>query len=462
MNPQLFRILLASLWVASVAGAYFAGRQMPDPAKALTAQAPPAAGSVVRKRTPAGDLSDRADQSDRTDLSAESDPSQLGKGETKDIPSLIESIRKAFGDGRGPMFGGTGMFRVMGQLMELSPEEVQLALGEVGRTVDDPRQKMMLQSMLLGRMAETDPKGALAQVEKLAAESDGSARTDGLYFSVVGALSKSDPNAAWKWYTDKRDSGTLPEEGARLSGMIFAGMAAKNLDMALSQMGDLESLDERNSAASGIASAATDPASWQRILDSTQSFEGDSGKEARSAMMRQWASMDYEATTGLLNAMPANERQDLIDSASWGLMRSSPEKGAEFLMQNSSPEKLSERYSTVMNSWGDRDPNAAGEWLNSQPPSPAQDRARANFARTVVRKDPEAGLAWAQTVTEPKQRTDAIRDVYRQWSRRDAQAADAALAGTGLNPQQVEEIKVAARQQGSGGDGFRGFRGPPF
>jgi len=42
---------------------------------------------------------------------------------------------------------------------------------------------------------------------------------------------------------------------------------------------------------------------------------------------------------------------DSIDSASWGLMRSNPEKGAEFLMQNSSPEKLSDRYSTVMNSW---------------------------------------------------------------------------------------------------------------
>jgi len=101
---------------------------------------------------------------------------------------------------------------------------------------------MMLQSMLLGRMAETDPKGALAQVEKLAAESDGSTRTDGLYFSVVGALAKSDPSAAWKWYHDKRDSGTLPDEGTRLSGMIFAGMAAENLDMALSQMGDLESV----------------------------------------------------------------------------------------------------------------------------------------------------------------------------------------------------------------------------
>jgi len=81
----------------------------------------------------------------------------------------------------------------------------------------------------------------------------------------------------------------------------------------------------------------------------------------------------------------------------------------------------------------------------------------------VVRRDPEAGLAWAQTVTEPEQRTDAIRDVYRQWSRRDAQAADTALTGIGLNPQQIEEIKVAARQQGGGGgDGFRGFGGPRF
>jgi len=65
---------------------------------------------------------------DRTDPSALTAPSQLGKGEAKDISSLIASIQKALGEGRGPMFGGSGMFRVMGQLMELSPEEVQLAL----------------------------------------------------------------------------------------------------------------------------------------------------------------------------------------------------------------------------------------------------------------------------------------------------------------------------------------------
>jgi hypothetical protein len=460
MNPQL-RVGIILLWLVSVAGAYFAGSQFGPAPAIVTKSAPPpsakpASNFAQHNRTP-GSLSaleSNAAKSSGTEAS-------LLDGNGRNIPALIDSLSKTLSQGRDGMFGGLGFFRAFGPLLELSAEETQAALAEVNRTIEDPRQKRMIQSMLLGRMAETDPKRALAEVDKLIQASDDPSRSDGLYFSVVGALSSKDPEAAWKWYSTKRDSGTLPEEGARLSGMIFTGLAKRNLDQALSRFGALTDLDERNSAAAGIASAAKDPASWDRILKATASWQGSSGKEARAAMIRQWAGNDFQATTALLRSMPPAESQALIDSAGWGLMRSDPEKGAEFLMNGAPQEKVAERYNTIMNAWGERDPNAAGEWLNQQPPSPAQDGARANFARTVARRDPESALAWAKTVSDTGQRTNAIRDVYRQWSRRDPGAADAALGGSGLTAQQVEEIRKAGQEQPSFQDRGRGPFGPP-
>jgi hypothetical protein len=460
MNPQ-FRVGMILLWLLSVAGAYFAGSQFAPPQavrKTSDAAPGPVAPSPAQPNRTLGGPS--ALDGKGTNPKSAPEASLLSEG-AKNIPALIDSITKALNQGRDGMFGGLAFFRAFGPLLELSPEETKAALDEVGRTIEDPRQKRMIQSMLLGRLAETDPKTALAEVDKLVESSEDPSRSDGLYFSVVGSLAGKDPEAAWKWYTEKRDSGTLSEDGVRLSGMIFTGLANKNMNEALSRFGALTDIDERNSAAAGIASAAKDPATWQRLLDATSGWEGASGKEARAAMVRQWAGSNFEATTALLGSMPEGERQALIDSAGWGLMRSDPKKGAEFLMETASTEKLAERYATVMNAWGDRDPNAAGEWLNQQPPSPTQDGARANFARNVARRDPEAALAWAQTVTDSRQRADAIRDVYRQWVRRDSGAAEAGLASSGLDAQQMEEIRKAAQQQPSGPGGFRGPFGPP-
>jgi hypothetical protein len=448
MNAQ-FRVFLIVLWLVSLAGAYVAGGSSPFGHRQDQAAAKPSRNASVP---------DAPGSSLRSTIGGEANPpgatgsSALAGAKTHDVGAVIAAVTKALAEGRGSFWGGS-MFRILAPLMELSPEEAQAALGEVARSIEDPRQRGMIQSMLLGRMAESDPKAALAEAEKLVAASDGSGRSEGLYFSVIGALATKDPDAAWKWYSDKRESGALTEEGGRMAGMIFSGLAAKDMNQALSLMSGIKDVDERNMAASGIAAAAKDPASWQHILESTNSLQGDAGQEARGNMIRQWASTNFEATTALIQSMPESERGALLDAATSGLVRANPEKAAAFLMQNTPPTQLAERYNSIVSNWGERDANAAGAWLNRQPPSPAQNNARSSFARIVARRDPESAMAWAQTVTEDKQRTDTIRDVYRQWSRRDSESANNALATLNLSAQQVEEIKAAAARQGQGGGG---------
>jgi hypothetical protein len=148
-----------------------------------------------------------------------------------------------------------------------------------------------------------------------------------------------------------------------------------------------------------------------------------------------------EAMTDLIRERPAAEANEAVDSMGYSLMWSKPEKGAAFLVETATPEALPARYAMIVSAWANRNPNDAGAWLNRQPPGPAQDAARATFARTVVRKDPESAFAWARSVTESEQRTNALRDVIQVWSARDAKAANQALAASGLGAKEIQAIQ---------------------
>ena len=55
--------------------------------------------------------------------------------------------------------------------------------------------------------------------------------------------------------------------------------------------------------------------------------------------------------------------------------------------------------------------------------------------------DPEAAMEWAKSITTDGTRQNSIRNVYQQWSRRDADAANAALGNSGLPSEKIEEIR---------------------
>ena len=56
--------------------------------------------------------------------------------------------------------------------------------------------------------------------------------------------------------------------------------------------------------------------------------------------------------------------------------------------------------------------------------------------------DPEAAMEWAKSITADETRQASIRNVYQQWSRRDADAANAALGNSGLPDGMIEEIRT--------------------
>ncbi|MCB1231577.1 MAG: hypothetical protein KDN19_15005 [Verrucomicrobiae bacterium] len=446
MNATASRVIIGVIWLASIGVAFFIGRH--------SGSDHPQSGISKPQVTTLGGSTAHADGKSATSGTAvASDSEKASSGESNEETSsarraydAVANAKRELGSGGAFMFSPSAMFRAFGPLMELPPEEVKAAIAEVETSVDDLQQKQIFLSLLLGRWAEENPREALAYAEKLIEDSGPGANQ--ATFSVIGSWAQQDPDGAWEWYLKKRDSDD-PIMGGMGNDMhlhvIFRGMASRDVNKALQRLGQIDDDQSMRQAAFGLTSAAAgDPTTRDRVLAQSANMEPELQDMIRQGVLSQWAPTDIEGAMNWMRKLPAEERDKLATATGYSLIFANPKKGAEFLMEDATPENLSQRYQTIMNSWANRDVNAAGEWLNAQPPSPAQDSARSNFASVVSRRDPDSGMEWAKTITNEDVRFSAIRNVYLQWQKKDDAAAGAALLNTGLPDEKIEEIlKIA-------------------
>ena len=440
MNANAVRLVAVFLWAGSLVAAYRLGSRGSSPAVSET---------ELQGNRPAvtlGAPSSTAASPTNSAAPSRKAPSEAEEGDSRSpalrVHEAIANARRELGGGGPMMFSPSAMFRAFGPLMELPQEEVKLAIAEVESSVDDPEKKGMLLSLLLGRWAEESPREALAYSEKML-EEQGPRAAQSTY-TVVASWAQQDPDAAWEWYLDKRDSG---KESPGAMGndmhlhMIFRGMASKDIDKALSRISEIDDEQASRQAAFGIAGAATSSEQVrERILKKTSSMSPEMRDSLRQSVVSQWAPTDLEGAIDWMRTLPTDEREQLVNSSGFSLMFADPEKGAEFLLEDATEANLSRRYQTIVNGWANRDINAAGEWLNAQPPGPEQDDARSSFAMQVARRDPESAMEWAKSVQTDAQRFGAIRNVHRQWRKKDQDAADSALLNSGLPDDRIEEI----------------------
>jgi hypothetical protein len=94
----------------------------------------------------------------------------------------------------------------------------------------------------------------------------------------------------------------------------------------------------------------------------------------------------------------------------------------------------------VVQNWAENDPNGAAAWLNSLPEDAARESALQTYVSTVAGNYPTIAAPLALTLTDPDQRTDAIKNVAQSWLRLDPAAATKWLQGTSLPPDQIQQI----------------------
>lgn len=436
MNLPTHRLALVLFWIVSLGGAFWTGGEWKQEAGRAEAETPPVALTFLPKATESG--------GEKGGFSSED---VVAEGVGRETREIIAKARREMGPGSGAVFNPQMMHRTMSPLMDLPASEIGAALAEIASTVADTRQRIILESLLLSRWAEEDPQSALAYAEKRADE--GGSAAENALTTVVGAWANRDPDAAWEWYVKQKDSDSLPLGIGGFGGpvmAIFSATAKRDLETAIKRIGQLDNENSRQTALSGIGMAASDPDTRKAILDRTATLDPESRRVIRQTVLRQWASGEPAATMAWLRALPAEERGPLTGTVASSLVAANPEKGATFLLEEADEENLSQRYSTIVNAWAYRDPVAAGEWLNRQPKSPAQDRARSSFANQVMRVDAAAAMEWAKSISTDSGRGNSVRRVYQQWHTRDEVAADAALESSGLPAAKIEQIRQETRK----------------
>ena len=75
--------------------------------------------------------------------------------------------------------------------------------------------------------------------------------------------------------------------------------------------------------------------------------------------------------------------------------------------------------------WALTDPVATAEWLNTQPPSQELDPAIANFVSRIQARNPEGAAGWAQSISDPSMRKEALDRALDAWLQTDPTKAEA-------------------------------------
>ncbi len=279
--------------------------------------------------------------------------------------------------------------------------QLAAAMQELTGTRFDGRERGREFGLLMDRWAAVNPLSALTW-----AQGQTDWRGGWASFTGLKRWAKTDPEKALAW------AQANPAKGRDNYGMagLVEGLARKNLDKAAEVASTMERSDARGEAIDSV-------------ID--QFYKQRSADDAR-----RWVESLPDTTyrVGAASRLAARMAQgDAAQAAAW----------AAQLPQG---EAKTRAYTEVIDVWANKNPNDAGNWLNSLPYTADTDEPRERFAWNVSRKDPESAITWAGTITNLKKREEVSMRLAREWIRREPDAARAWVERSGLTPEAKQRL----------------------
>lgn len=142
----------------------------------------------------------------------------------------------------------------------------------------------------------------------------------------------------------------------------------------------------------------------------------------------------FTAPISLMAAPDAAGREDRLLRAQRALAdwaRQTPRAAVEFAAALPAGSDRGVLLTTAVSLWVEHDPVAASAWLEAAPNHPDFDGAFFAVVAhpAVLQHRPATALSWAEAISAPARRWEAIRLVVQQWALRDPAAASASVAG---------------------------------
>ena len=151
--------------------------------------------------------------------------------------------------------------------------------------------------------------------------------------------------------------------------------------------------------------------------------------------------MIHRITTGALAAL----------GDSWAQI--DPEAAAAWAMETGTgdPRRDDKVLERVFRRWMADDIASAAGYLAEQEPSPELDGALEQYIQRIKNVDPDATMAWAESISDPDRRRSAILHVAKAWRGQDPQGLSSYVASSpDLTEQERYKLRGQDKPKGNG------------
>lgn len=232
--------------------------------------------------------------------------------------------------------------------------------------------------------------------------------------AALGQMADDDPRAAAEWLGKLKDLPELNTSNLRLN----AGNLAAEVAASLARTAPSEAL------------------AWAAEQTGAMREKGLDGA------LKDWAARDFDSALTAVRSLNGEARTTGLSVL---LGQAQPERLSEVAglieTQPDTPERIA-ASAQVMSAWTRHSPEQASEWMARQPPGEIRDSAITAFVRWADVRDPEAGLLWAGSMSDPSKRMDAITHIIQQLGPKAPEAVQPWLLNNGQSLSEAERGQV--------------------
>lgn len=317
--------------------------------------------------------------------------------------------------------------------------------------------------------AVEDPEAAMQWLQE---QSTGAERLRGM-LEVVALWAAEDSETALLWLESNAQGLARLEtlnSGVELWAGRDPGAAANWIDGMANDASKISAA--KSLASTWVRSHPAEASAWLEGLPN-----GPVREEATGALALSWMETDPESAVHWANQQFSQSRNfQMINQVVEKFTRVAPEKAEAFIRNNPMADTtLHESYITgyvktraaedpagtaewfqnlpegdpfqsatsatrLMQSWTETDSIAASAWLSELPLSPERDAAIIGFTEAIQQFEPEAAATWANTISDPTQRSEQLLVTIRKWARAQPKATLEWVINSDLAPAQKEQL----------------------
>ncbi len=330
------------------------------------------------------------------------------------------------------------LMKFMDRMMSLDASQLKIVIAVVRASTeleDEMRRNLIGFSIMT--LSSDHPQAALM----LLVESGDLMGDKGMGKQVVETSlanwAKTDPLGALKWV--KENGAKYPEAITDETKQgIIKGATANDPRLAFQLIGELGIKDTRDAIGTVMEGARTSnerTAALAALRDYLATLPDEKARQAAGnrGLLSMAAGVAREGFDPAMKWMAeAKLSPEEVGAFSAGLGRfGKPEETGrwiEWMGENVSAEKMGKPVRQMIRDWTQKDYQAAGAWLAATPAGPAKNDAVRGYVETIASYEPETAEQWAMTLPAGEAREGSLKKIYENWPKKDDASKAAADA----------------------------------